>query len=143
MACVQVCLVTIFTAFQMENLLNHNQTMSTSFVINVIIIVICGNTRYLTSLSIVLLFVSLVWTAFSLLFLFHGVFWDKQTDIALFLVSMALVSFYITIEFAFTIDYNSIHKLVILFVLFLSFIVILVNSCDNYCLIENRSMALT
>jgi len=90
MAATQVSATIALTALELDLLLNTTQPMDTSFVINIIVIVI---------------------SAFSLLFLFYGVFWDKQYDISLFLVSMCLVTIYMGIEFGFTIDYNSVHKL--------------------------------
>ncbi|XP_054168949.1 uncharacterized protein LOC128966159 [Oppia nitens] len=90
-AAIEVSLLTIFTALELDYLLlNPSQSSDTSFVLNIIVLVIC---------------------AFSLIFLFHGVFWDKQYDITLFIVSMAILTIYIAFEFTFTIDYNSIRKL--------------------------------
>ncbi|CAG2114579.1 unnamed protein product, partial [Medioppia subpectinata] len=90
LATIEVSAITTFTVFEMDFQQMKNQSMDTSFIINLIVLVING---------------------FSLLFLFHGVFWDKQHDISLFLVTMSLNTVYIAIEFAFTSDYNSAHKL--------------------------------
>ncbi|KAI2811770.1 hypothetical protein BLOT_002948 [Blomia tropicalis] len=82
MASIQLACITILTTIDMKSLIDLNKHMTSSFVINITILIIC---------------------VISISFLIYGIFWNKQNEICLFLLAMSLCTFYISIEFAFTV----------------------------------------
>lgn len=90
-ACSQLACITVLTIVDLKSLVDLNALMTSSFVINITILIIC---------------------VISLTFLVYGIFWCKQNEICLFLLAMSLCSFYISIEFAFTVPYGSTIKLI-------------------------------
>ncbi|KAI7693044.1 hypothetical protein SSS_03904 [Sarcoptes scabiei] len=85
LACSQLIIVFVLTLFNMKSMIESNQLMSSPFVVNITILLIC---------------------AISISFLFYGIFCFRQNEICLFLIAMSLCCFYIAIEFAFTIEYG-------------------------------------
>ncbi|XP_046910989.2 uncharacterized protein LOC124492204 isoform X1 [Dermatophagoides farinae] len=89
-ASAQLITIFVLTLLNLKELIDLKELMSSSFVVNATILIIC---------------------VISISFLACGIFGFKQNEICLFLLAMSLCCFYIAIEFAFTVQYNSTIKL--------------------------------